>query len=212
MKTLALIGNNSLATIGLRKMVDEIFEDVTILHTTSTQSFIEQNHSIQPAYVILILDPTYAQDHLQEMLLTRETFSDSAILIVYNEIDLEVLRAYLKTEAQGYVSLWLDASEIQECLTSFKVGRRYLSQEILNYFVNELSDRQTVSKAPRGEKNALTLNELKIAKFLAAGVRPGQIAKKLDRKMSTISTIKKNIFKKMKVDNIVDLNQTIASL
>jgi DNA-binding NarL/FixJ family response regulator len=55
----------------------------------------------------------------------------------------------------------------------------------------------------------LTNRESEIAKYLSQGMTTSWIANELGRKASTISTIKHSIFKKMKVDNILELRTAI---
>jgi DNA-binding NarL/FixJ family response regulator len=49
-----------------------------------------------------------------------------------------------------------------------------------------------------------------VAQYLAEGMQTSWIAHKLNRKVSTISTIKSNIFHKLQIDNILKLREQIG--
>lgn len=62
-------------------------------------------------------------------------------------------------------------------------------------------------KATNSNKKNIKLSEreFEIAQYLSKGMRVSKIAEKLDRRVSTISTIKKSIFTKLEVDSVVKL-------
>ena len=57
---------------------------------------------------------------------------------------------------------------------------------------------------------SLTDRELEIAKMYAEGLGNLEIANNPDIKQNTVSTIKKRIFDKLKIENIVDLIKIIT--
>jgi DNA-binding NarL/FixJ family response regulator len=58
--------------------------------------------------------------------------------------------------------------------------------------------------------NNLSSQEYEIASQLLKGLSTNNIAQKIGRKATTISTIKNNIFKKLEVDNIIKLPRVLT--
>jgi len=72
--------------------------------------------------------------------------------------------------------------------------------------MNSLNNRNLVNPLL-----SLTERELEIARMYAAGYGNLEIANMLDVKQNTISTIKKRMFKKLKIENIVKLIELVKN-
>jgi DNA-binding NarL/FixJ family response regulator len=57
----------------------------------------------------------------------------------------------------------------------------------------------------RNNINKLTAREIQVAFYIVEGISTNIIAEKLGVKPNTISTFKKNIFKKLEVSSVVEL-------
>jgi DNA-binding NarL/FixJ family response regulator len=57
----------------------------------------------------------------------------------------------------------------------------------------------------RNNINKLTVREIQVAFYIVEGISTNIIAEKLGVKPNTISTFKKNIFKKLEVSSVVEL-------
>lgn len=107
--------------------------------------------------------------------------------------------SFFRENIDAYLPDTFDENELRECMTTIKANRLYVNTQMAVQLL-------TVKSQGRAEKQVrLTPAETKVAKLLVRGMRPSLIAKELDRKISTISTIKSRIFKKTKVNNIIDL-------
>jgi DNA-binding NarL/FixJ family response regulator len=104
-----------------------------------------------------------------------------------------------KEEIDAYLPDNFDESDLKECFVSIGANRRYLDNQmalqLLAFKPGKLSER----------KVQFTPTEVKVAKLLVRGMRTSLIAQEMGKKISTISTIKSNIFKKAKVNNIIAL-------
>ena len=77
------------------------------------------------------------------------------------------------------------------------MGKKYLDEQLTDFLLMEISNPNLIS--------LLTARESEIMQFLLKGHRTVEIARELKLAVSTISTVKNNIYRKMKVSNIVDL-------
>ena len=111
------------------------------------------------------------------------------------------IRAY-KAGAQGFFNKTQPMEEILEALHEILKGNEYFSSRIINKI------KKTTS--PAGHKvslDILTNRELQILCLFALGFQTAEIAKKLFVSLATISTHKRNILKKIKMNSINNFMQ-----
>ncbi len=124
----------------------------------------------------------------------------SCKIILYDyHLSINYIIAFFGEKINAYLPDNFDENELRECLITIESNRLYIN--------NQIAMQLLTIKPLRGRKKniRLTATETKVADFLVQGMRSSLIAKELDRKISTISTIKSNIFRKTNVDNIIDL-------
>lgn len=146
--------------------------------------------------------------HIPKQVLMLSRFFSAAKFMVYdgNPSYSKVLQC-LKCGAEGYLTLSSGASEMKECVTEIFQGKKYYSSEIISQVLDHLIK---VDNETDGESAArLTRREYDIAAYLIEGMNTSAIAKRLERKASTISTIKSNIYRKLGVNNIIALKEAI---
>jgi DNA-binding NarL/FixJ family response regulator len=106
---------------------------------------------------------------------------------------------FIQAGANGFLSKLSSEEEISLALVNMKNEGKYLSsltQELLlismlNPVANPLSQ--------------LTERELQVANLYANGLGNLEIANQLDIKQNTVSTMKKRIFEKLQVENLIEL-------
>ena len=76
----------------------------------------------------------------------------------------------------------------------------YISSTVQGLLLNSMRNPQLVNPL-----QSLTEREMEIAKMYAEGLGNLEIANQLDVKQNTVSTLKKRIFDKLKIENIVEL-------
>ena len=119
---------------------------------------------------------------------------------IYNIID------FFREKINGYLSDDFSESELEECFSSLAANRIHVNMQIA-------FDLMISTPRPRRRKNPnLTPTEMKVANLLVTGLSPSLIAKEMDRKISTVSTIKSNIFKKTNVTNVIELVDVLENV
>ncbi|KAA0992048.1 response regulator transcription factor [Dyadobacter aurulentus] len=109
----------------------------------------------------------------------------------------------IKAGADGYISKDAPEQEFKTALETIMLRKKiYLSERLkddsLNKFIN--SRKSQDDAAPQ-----LSIREREIAQLLLSGKGVSEIAGMLDVHISTVSTHRASIFKKMQVQNIIDL-------
>ena len=106
----------------------------------------------------------------------------------------------LKAGASGYLSKNASADKIIEALDTIRQGKVYLSKKM------DKHQRYTdTAKSKVDLFKKLSTREAEVLKLLSIGKKNKQIAEELVINEKTVSTYKLRLFKKLNVDNIVDL-------
>jgi two-component system invasion response regulator UvrY len=109
----------------------------------------------------------------------------------------------IKLGARGYLNKQSTDQEVIDCLKAFFTGKRCKGE--LVYRLKETSPDTT------NPFISLSQRELEVLPYLLQGLTVKEIAANLDLKANTVATFKTRIFEKLKVKNILELNQ-LASL
>lgn len=137
----------------------------------------------------------------------------TASLIVHDDqVCYESVVSYLKWGAKGCVLKEGAMEEILTCLNTIDSNKPYLSPTLVQLVLKHVAfNTKAYSENGEKTKGVLTCRELEIAKHLIEGYKTSRIAEELGRKPSTISTIKKSVYRKLNVDNVFALKKVIAA-
>ncbi|MBT8244247.1 MAG: response regulator transcription factor [Winogradskyella sp.] len=106
----------------------------------------------------------------------------------------------IKAGAAGYLSKNAPQSEIIKAINTIIGGEVYLSEKMDKY--HKYTDR---SKSRTRLFKRLSTREVEVLKLLSIGKKNKQIAEELDINEKTVSTYKARLFRKLNVNNIIDL-------
>src|SRR5690606_3143130 len=121
------------------------------------------------------------------------------------EEDLYALK-FFQAGANGYLSKLSEEDEVREAVSNFIRKGEYFSDVSRNLLVQLMYNPEMINPLGR-----LTKRELEIAEMYAEGLGNLEIANQLNIKQNTVSTIKKNIFEKLKIENLVELIELIKT-
>ncbi|WP_299117606.1 response regulator transcription factor [uncultured Winogradskyella sp.] len=106
----------------------------------------------------------------------------------------------LKAGASGYLSKNANTAKIVEAVDTINQGKVYLSEKMDKHY------RYTDTAKSRARLfKRLSTRETEVLKLLSIGKKNKHIATELDINEKTVSTYKARLFKKLNVDNIIDL-------
>lgn len=113
-------------------------------------------------------------------------------------------KKYFTSGVDGYLQKTSSLVEIKLALENIMANKKYLSQEVKDFLCNEFlyKERSLVSD--------LSHQEIAIAKRLVSGQGISEIALLLNLHTSTIGTHKSRIFKKLKIENIIELKEHLS--
>jgi two-component system invasion response regulator UvrY len=100
----------------------------------------------------------------------------------------------------GYLTKACDAAELIQAIRKVYTGERHIGSEIAQQLVVSLLPGTEQSPFER-----LTPRELEVAMMQAAGLKPSEIARRLNVSVKTVSSHKYNVYEKIGVDSDVAL-------
>lgn len=145
---------------------------------------------------VVILDYTlfdFSGD--SELLILGERFKNAFLVLFSEELSLDFVRRMVGTSLSVSVLLKESPmSEITDCLKQALAHKRYICQRMLEMMLVPANTLE--SKVP------LTKTETEILRDIALGMTTNEIAEKRFSSFHTVNTHRKNIFRKIEVNNV----------
>lgn len=145
---------------------------------------------------VVILDYTlfdFSGD--SELLILGERFKNAFLVLFSEELSLDFVRRMVGTSLSVSVLLKESPmSEITDCLKQALAHKRYICQRMLEMMLIPANTLE--SKVP------LTKTETEILRDIALGMTTKEIAEKRFSSFHTVNTHRKNIFRKIEVNNV----------
>lgn len=194
-----LADDHSIVRQGMAILIDEVVPNSKIYQTSSSQQIVEMIKA--NGVEIAIIDAHFPDGNSLHIIpLMKMAKPDIKILVFTGlEEELHVLK-FIKAGASGYVSKLSEETEIRQAISDIVHKGEYFSPLSRNLMLQLVQNPDLINPLSR-----LTKRELQIAEMYAEGHGNLEIANSLDIKQNTVSTIKKNIFDKLKIENLVEL-------
>lgn len=164
-----------------------------------TQYADDKNHLIQclvdnPQSIVVLDYTLFDLDSIDELFILGQRFRQAQWLLFSEELSPEFVRLSI-SEGGQYGVLLKDSplSEIRVALSSTLDQRRYICQHIAEMLLSP--------DAEQPERAKLTKTETEVLKDIALGYTTKEIASKRFSSFHTINTHRKNIFRKLGVNN-----------
>ena len=145
---------------------------------------------------VVILDYTlfdFSGD--SELLILGERYKNAFLVLFSEELSLDFVRRMVGTSLSVSVLLKESPmSEITDCLKQALAHKRYICQRMLEMMLVPANTLE--SKVP------LTKTETEILRDIALGMTTKEIAEKRFSSFHTVNTHRKNIFRKIEVNNV----------
>lgn len=150
----------------------------------------------EDANAVVVLDYTlFDFNDEAELLILNERFPQTQWVLFSFELTLDFVRR-LVAQSQNFSVLLKDSplDEIRSCLSQAAKGRRYICQRMM--------ETMLAPQIKTEEETRLTHTETEILKDIALGMTTREIAEKRVSSFHTVNTHRKNIFRKIGVNNV----------
>lgn len=185
---------------GILNILKKKFDKAVIFHEGEIHKALKLLR--QEAWDLLILDVYFPEGStLKYIKEIKESQSNCIILIFSAFADEKHALPFIQAGANGYLDKLSSEIEIQNAVKTVMETGKYLSDTLQEQILNNIiQGNQLVGL------DILAEREMEIARLLAKGEGNLEISNKLNLQKSTISTYKKRIFKKLKINNIIELS------
>jgi DNA-binding NarL/FixJ family response regulator len=203
--TFLLADDHSLIRQGLLFVIEDISPDSRIFQASNLQQALEsvKNNEID----IAIIDAHFPDGNSLTILPEIKKIRPEIKILVFTGIDENTQSLkYINAGANGFLSKMSEEDEIENALQKMLQYGEYISPLTQSLLLSSLRNPKGANPLLR-----LTEREFQIAELYAEGFGNLEIANKLDVKQNTISTIKKRMFEKLEIENIVELIELIKN-
>lgn len=197
--TFLLADDHAMIRHGLAMLIDDIHPDHQIIHASDIKNIklILEQGKID----IAILDASFPDGNCLSILPELRRNNPRLVLLIYSGIDEKThALQYINAGANGFLSKLSEDHEVESALRQLIKEGRYLSAQTQSLLIHSLQNPALVNPL-----SCLTDRELEVALLYADGTGNIEIAAQLNIKQNTVSTLKKRVFEKLKIDNIVQL-------
>lgn len=203
--TFLLADDHSLIRQGIFFLIDEMELETEIIQASNLQqTLIEiKNNTID----IAIIDAHFPDGNSLTILPEIKKIRPEMKILIFTGIDEDThALKYIKAGANGFLSKMSEEEETNKAILQMIEEGEYVSKHLRSQLLDSVRNPALINPLFR-----LTERELEIAEMYAKGFGNLEIANRLDLKQNTISTVKKRIFEKLEVDNMVELIELVKS-
>jgi two-component system NarL family response regulator len=127
------------------------------------------------------------------------------VLALSTYLDRRIVQQMLDVGARGYIVKSAAGAELKQGIRSVVDGRSYLCPQVTALVTDSLRSR----RSPPGDPDDLPLSrrEVQVATLLAEGKSAPEIANELHISPSTVDVHRRNLMRKLKLHNVVDLTK-----
>ncbi|MDR1645469.1 MAG: response regulator transcription factor [Tannerellaceae bacterium] len=195
MRTVILADNQDITKVGVKYLCSLIFEAGPVQQAVNKKTLIQLLSA--SSHPVVILDYTlFDLSGVEELLILNDRFHPDWILFS-EELSLDFIRQV--TVGSESFSVVLKDCSLNEIETALRLAILQSKHYICHRVANLLQNRKSVSEA---DPPALTSTEWEILKLIALGKTTKEIAEERFSSTHTITTHRKNIFRKLDVNNV----------
>ena len=199
MTTIIIVDEHPLYREGVKSVFKEKKDFDVIGEAVDTTDAIRKICDLKPDIVLVDLSLASGKRFrlVKEM---KETEPDMVVIVLAINTELNHIVEAFKAGASGFVVKKSPLDILMQSIISAIGGRYFLDPAVSGVIMEEL-----IRKSENREKSILTDREREIAKLLAEGFKPKQIAEKLNISRKTAENHRYNILKKLNLHSTNDL-------
>lgn len=193
---LMLVDDHPLMLIGISSMLDGKGIDIVGTAGNGIEA-LQKVGELKPDVMMLdIVMP--GMDGIELARHMRAEMPDVALLVLSSDSSLASLETLLNIGIDGFLSKTSDASVMIDAIQSVASGYEFYGTDIARLI-------ERISLAKKASDNLFTPRELDVIRLSCMGLQYKEIAERLGIKYLTVVTIKNNIFRKLGINNTVEL-------
>lgn len=196
MRILIIADNQDITKAGILYLTDRIPDFPLVTEAADKQELLQLLQRY-PQAVVLLDYTLFDLAGADELLIIQERFKQVSWILFSDELSEDFIRRILfSSEAFSIVLKDASSDEIRAALQSALRSERFICQQI-----HHLLSNKNLIREPK-EHPVLTSTEKEILKAIALGKTTKEIASERFSSIHTITTHRKNIFRKLEVNNV----------
>jgi NarL family two-component system response regulator LiaR len=196
MKTIILADNQDITKAGILYLCNKISGYSRILEADNRESLLK-NLSENPDSVVILDYSLFDINSIEELLIIHDRFHKVQWVLFSEYLSEDFIRRIVfGSEAFGIVMKDASLEEIQASIQYALRSERFVCNRISNLLLSKKTEHE------QKETPVLTATEIEILKAIALGKTTKEIAAERFSSVHTITTHRKNIFRKLEVNNI----------
>ncbi len=190
-----LADNQDITRAGLRHYIESAYPDAVSVDIRN-EAVLRSELTKRPDSVVVLDYTTFDIPSVDGVVNIRQRYPMSQWVMFSSELTQEAIRLFASEDNMSIVLKENSEDEIRSALRCATKGERFLCHQITNLLIEERTQKNTQSK--------LTPTETEILKLIAKGKSVKEIANERTSSVHTIITHKKNIFRKIEVNNVYE--------
>lgn len=207
MTRVSIIDEHPISRIGINLILCDNIDDIAVSTYANFEELRKEKDIEKVDLLVFGLREYSIASHLLLLEDSHKLFPHIPKIVYGDDLWTESIINLLRKGARGVVSKRSLIEDFIACCESVLKGKYYINPALLEKLIG-IQDCQEMNGKQMGR---LTHKEFAVANYLISGVRPSNIARTMKLHRSAVSIHRKSIFKKLKVNNIFELNQVLVS-
>lgn len=201
-KKILIVDDHFIVRSGMSLLLENEIDNVQIFGANDfREALTECNRFI---FDLVILDINLPDGKKCNMINDLRALQKDVKILIFSAYEEEIYAfRYIQAGANGYLDKFSDSDTIIQVVKTVLESGKYISITIMDKLIAFSQDGRESSNPLKD----LTQRELEISELLIKGYGNLEVSNELDIKMTTVSTHKLNIFKKVEVNNIIELSE-----
>ncbi len=153
------------------------------------------------AFNLLITDPVlFDFDGIDDLKNIKNNYPGLSILILTSSVGKAEFNELSRLGIKNIIYKTADRNEVVSAVDAALKGKKFFSEEILDLII-EMNESKAIAEEPAH----LTASEIEIVRLISGGLTTKEIANQKNISFHTVNTHRKNIFRKMGINNTSEL-------
>lgn len=163
------------------------------------KEFLKTNH-----YDLLLLDIDMPGTKYTEMISELKNIQKDLKILIFSAYDQNIAIQYIRKGAEGYLNKLGTEEDIKNAIKTILETGYFYPPELIPFIIKNFDEENSIKE--------LSSREYQVFELLAKGNGNLEISNHLSLRINTISTFKKRIFQKLKINNIAELIELYKNL
>ncbi|MDP9960844.1 response regulator transcription factor [Chryseobacterium lathyri] len=201
-KRILIADDHSVVRAGTALILRSAYPKLTIDSAENygkVKEFLKTNH-----YDLLVLDIGMPGTKYTEMISELKNIQNDLKILIFSAYDQNIAIQYIRKGAEGYLNKSGTEDEIKNSIKIILETGYFYPPELIPFIIKNFDEGSN--------RKELSSREYQVFELLAKGNGNLEISNHLSLRINTISTFKKRIFQKLKINNIAELIELYKNL